>query len=162
MALVKMYEVRIPARTSQVRFVPRYDVEILRLLWPQKDLIPEKQIDVLDHGMLAFKPLAEELERIQRDYATKPDGSDQPAWQAVHGNLVGFTQAWKREADIGADLQAKVQEFRRLNPAKPDASAPSGDGGQTTGELSLGDDDEGGDDEHDDQAVGAKARGKKK
>lgn len=112
---VKLYEVFIPCATSKRLFVPKYDIPMVKALW-NGHLVPNGQIEVADYGMLAFRPLSAEWERITRDYAAAPDNGDGPAWKMIYGSIHNFTEAWRREGEVGEKLNHTAEEFKAANP----------------------------------------------
>lgn len=115
---VKIYDVRVPDKTTRFFQVPAYDIPVIKLLWrgrlPTDYLGNVPVIEVFDHGVVEPRNLHNELRRMQRDYSTAPDGKAQTAFRCVYATDEAFAAAYQEamaEAQREAEAQARRREF---------------------------------------------------
>lgn len=158
---VKLYKVHVPAKSSRELDVPRYDVPILRALWPQEQLMTGMQITVMDLGRTEWRDAEAEFTRIQSMYGAQIDGV--AAWKVIYGSKADFIRAFRDEARDGERFDAQVEQFREANPPSVEQDARTAqDLADLTDNLEDDDDLAEGESAAPETAESAPARGNKK
>ena len=120
---VKLYRVHIPAKSSRTVEVPHYDIEIIKLLWPQAELWGGKQIEVQGIGMTEWRPFDAEWNRIVTTYAASPTGGGAPAYQQVFPSVPAFRIAYDAAVKEGEKFDAEVASIQSAT-ATEDVAKP--------------------------------------
>lgn len=128
---VQIYDVQVPAKTTRFFRVPKYDIPVIRALWPASELMPGAIIQVTATGQTVPRSLYDEQIRLSKDYASVPNGGTAAAWVQVYGSKDALQRAY--EEALGEGKPLFDAEMRRREAREAAAAAAEGladDGGE--------------------------------